>query len=256
MRPLYVHGADTQVRLDGPSLRISTPTSADRWFPLRRLSRVVSSSVVVWETAAVLACAGQGVTIGFLDGDGMLIARCIGRVDAHDRLHERLEQLLFQSDWRELYARWLAAVENMAVRSVIRRSGLALVDRPEPQALRRLFRQGAASMNAQFAYERIGREVHSLLVALVTQWLTNSRIDIARCNGLEFNLASDLADVLFWDFQLARLRWLEQRLERLDTVEAPPRAEIVGFFETRRERSEKLVRGLIHRLHRWLIERD
>lgn len=254
MRPLYVQGADTQVRLDGPSLRISRPLSADHWLPLRRLSRVVSSTAVAWETAALLACARQGVTISFLDGDGTLIARCIGRVEAHDRLHERLEHLLFQPDWRTLYAQWLAAVENMAVRSVIRRSGLGLVDTLDPQALRRFFRQGGVSMNALFAYERIGREVHSLLVAVATQCLCDCHIDVARCNGAEFNLANDLADVLFWDFQLARLRWLEQRLERLDTVEAPPRAEIVGFFEARRGRTEKLTRGLIERLHRWLIE--
>jgi hypothetical protein len=241
-------------QLDGPALRVITPSSADHWFPLRRLSRVVSSAAVAWETAALLACARQGVTISFLDADRMLVARCIGRVEVHNGLHERLEQLLFQPDWPVLYAQWRAAVENMAVRSVIRRSGLGLIETPDPQALRRLFRQGALSMNALFAHERIGREIHSLLVALATQCLADSHIDIARCNDAEFNLATDLADVLFWDFQLARLRWLEQRLEELDTIEAPPRVEIVGFFENRRTRTEKLARGLIQRLHRWLIE--
>ncbi len=253
MRPLYVEGAHTEVKLDGPALRISQPGSADRWFPLGRLSRVVSSSHVDWETAALLACAGRGVTISFLDHDGALIARCIGRVDAHDRLQECLERLLVRADWRTLYAQWLAAMENMALISVVRRSGLALKGRPDPKTLRTLFREGAASMDALFAYERIGREVHSLLVATVSQSLTDSRIDISLCNGADFNLANDLAGVLFWDFQLARLRWLEWRLEHMGTVEAPAREEIIRFFEARRERTGKLARGLIQRLHRWLI---
>lgn len=256
MKPLYVNGTDMQVKLDGPALRVVAPGSADRWFPLQRLSRVVSSHRVEWETSALLACAGEGVTISFLDAEGRLMARCIGRVETHDHLNTRLENFLFRSDWQALYAQWLAAVENMALRSLIRRSGLPMEGSVDAAAVRRLFRTGAASMNALFAYERIGREVHSLLVTLMTQLLTDSRVDVPSFNSADFNPSADLADVLFWDFQLARLRWLEDRLQRFDTVESPTQAEIVQFFEARRERTERLGRGLIHRLHRWLIELD
>jgi hypothetical protein len=254
MRPLYINSAETQVKLDGPALRISMPCSADRWFPLQRLSRVVSSNRVEWETSALLACAAHGITISFLDAAGALIARCIGRVDAHDRLNQRLEQFLFRDDWQTLYAQWLAAVNNMAQRSVLRRSGLRVTESLGAGNLLRLFQTGAASMHALPAYEAIGCEVRSLLLAMITQWLTDSRIEVSSFNSAEFNLASDLADVLFWDFQLVRLRWLEQRLEQLETVATPSHSEIVQFFEARQERTEKLLRGLIHRLHRWLIE--
>jgi len=96
--------------------------------------------------------------------------------------------------------------------------------------------------------------VHSLLLATVTQWLTDSHIDVARYLEPSFNLTEDLATVLFWDFQLARLRWLEARLAELETVEAPTREEIVAFFERRRTRTEQLGLGLLRRFHRWLLE--
>jgi hypothetical protein len=135
---------------------------------LRRLSRIVSSCHVDWRTDALLACAGQGVTVSFLDGEGDVVARCIGKVSAHESLQERLAAFLLRDDCMGLYAQWLAAMENMALRAAIRRSGLRFEGCPDARALRRLFREGAISLNALSAYERIGREIHSLLLALAT----------------------------------------------------------------------------------------
>ena len=144
----------------------------------------------------------------------------------------------------------------MAVRSVVRRSGLTFSQCPDSRSLRRLFHQGAASLNAVFAYDKMGREFLSLLTVLATQQLSDCHVDVPRYNAPNFNLATDLANVLFWDFQLERLKWLEERLERMETMEAPSHEELVVFFESRRGRTEKLTGGLIHKLHRWLLELD
>lgn len=254
MRPLYLDGRDLQVRLDGPALKVSKPASADRLFPLQRLSRVISSPRVNWELPALLACAGQGITVNFLDDDGALVARCIGRADDHDGLDRLLESFLYRPDWAPLYRQWLAAIENMALRSLVRRSGLVLDGAPDAKSLRQLFRQGAESMGATKAYERMGRELHSLLVALVSQFLTELGIDVGHYNQQQFNPVRDLASVLLWDFQLARLRWLEDRLARNESATAPTRLQMVQFFESRRERTERLLVGLVARLHRWLLD--
>lgn len=254
MRPLYIDAAEARVSLDGPALRVSVPRKADRWFPLSRLSQVISSERADWRIEALLACARRGIVVGFLNGEGETVARCIGRVSARESLQERLEAFWLRDDAAALYRQWLGAMENMAMRSVLRRSGLNFEGCPDARALRRLFREGAVSTNALPAYRRIGREIHALLLVLATQTLADSQIDVARFNAADFNPARDLADLLFWDFQLARLRYLENRLLRMETAEAPPLAETAAYFEKRRERTERLARGLLRRLHNWLIE--
>jgi len=81
----------------------------------------------------------------------------------------------------------------------------------------------------------------SFLPGVLSANMISSPFRIRRFPTLE--LIEDLfvdpgaADLFFSDFQLARLSWLEQRLESLDTVEPPPHAEIAQFFEARRERN-------------------
>ena len=66
-KPLYLHGHQPlAVALDGPALRVTQAESADRLFPLERLSRVVASGEVAWSTEALLACADHGVPVSFL----------------------------------------------------------------------------------------------------------------------------------------------------------------------------------------------
>jgi hypothetical protein len=254
MKPLYLDGRNLQVRLDGPALKVSKPETADVLFPLQRVSRVVSSSTVGWELPALLACAEKGITVNFLDEHGDLVARCIGRVDDQDGLDRLLEEFLYRPDWENFYQQWLAAVENMALRSVARRSGLRFTEAPDAGTLRKMFLEGAKSMGAGLAFERMGQILQSLLLAFVSQYFQDLGIDVGHYNQKRFHPVRDLAEVLFWDFQLARLSWLEDRLTR-DRAGLPVEpAEVIPFFEARRERTERLARGLIFRLHRWLLD--
>jgi hypothetical protein len=250
-----VDGADTRVERDGPALRIARPGRAERWFPLRVLSQVVSAERVEWATDALLACAGQGITVSFLDEDGTVLARLLGKPGERMELPQRLADFLLRPDWPARYDAWQAAMERMAVRSVARRAGLGWSQPPTGRDLRRLFRDGAESLGSLEPFEHIGGEVHGLTEALATQHLAEAGIvgDFDGGDGLD--LAADFSRILYWDFKLARLAWLEDRL-RDDRADLPGREEIVGFFEARRPRTERLAAGLLNRLHRWLVELD
>lgn len=254
MKPLYVQENRAAVRLDGPALKVRVPECADRRYPLRRVSRVISARGVDWETGALLACAERGITVSFLDEEGATLARCIGRCEDRLSIHTRLIEALSRPDWQERYDGWLLAMERMAVRSVCRRAGFAEASAEEPRALRRMFREGAASMEAVSAFDRVGRVAHGGLEALTAQELTGAGIDLGALAGWGVDLVRDLARILFWDFQLARLAWLEDRLQAGEGGRLPEHAAIIGFFEARRPRTERLCLGLILRLNRWLLE--
>lgn len=144
-------------------------------------------------------------------------------------------------------------MHRMAIRSLVRRTGVEFDSFPSEKQLRQLFYQEACSIRALAANNKIGRQVQSLLSAVVTQSLFAYGL-IGRFDGeLEFDLCGDFVDILFWDFQLARLAWLEHRLQSGFT-EAPEDIEITAFFEKRSPRTERLANGLIRRFHKWLIE--
>lgn len=147
MKPLYVQGTETHVKRDGPALKVVRSGRAERWFPLRRISQVVSSAHVDWSVQALLACAEVGITVSFLDEEGALVARVVGRSGERVELGQRFADFLLRPDWRTLYELWLSAMERMAVRSVVRRSGLTLDQPPTAKDLRRLFREAAVSMD-------------------------------------------------------------------------------------------------------------
>jgi hypothetical protein len=253
-KALYLTGADTVVELDGPALRVSKPGSADRWFPLQRLSRVVSAQHVRWPSDALIACALGSITVSFLDKDGSLIARWIGRhPERLNGIDQRLSDLVESAEGMALYRQWLQGMENMALRSLQRRVGVEAGQTPSPAEMRRVFRGQAARMESLKAYDSLGRRLHELLVAWVTQELLGHGIacDQLILSGLD--LPGDLAAILFWDYQMARLHWLGQR-RRAHQPEEPPLAEIVQFFEGRDERNAHLLRGLLNRLNGWLAQ--
>lgn len=253
MRPLYLQGPGTAVRRDGPALRVARSGAAERWFPLRRISQVVSAAHIDWSIEALLACAESRITVSFIDEEGTVLARLVGKPGNRCELRQRLLDFLLRPDWREQYEQWTEAMERMAVRSVIRRTGLAFDRPPAAKALRQLFQDGARGMDQLPAYERIGREVFGLLTGVVTKHLADVGITTETELMGELDPVTSLSSILFWDFQLARLAWLEDRL-RENRLGIPERVEIVGFFEARRKRTEHLTRGLLNRLHRWLIE--
>ncbi|MGI9213270.1 MAG: CRISPR-associated endonuclease Cas1 [Methylococcaceae bacterium] len=239
--------------MDGPSLRVTKPETADRRFPLKQVSHIVSTPDVDWELPALLACTGRGITVNFIDDQGQLIARCIGPAYYHLGLDQLLESFFYRPESTRLYRQWLAAVENMALRSLIRRAGIRLDNAPDPKLMRQLFRREAQAMGMLEHYERVERQLMGLLMVMVTQFLSELGIDASHYNLKSINLVHDLAEILAWDFQLGRMGWYEERMLN-NQKQIPGMEEVTHFFEARQGRVGRLLVGLLSRLHRWLLE--
>ncbi|HWO99026.1 MAG TPA: CRISPR-associated endonuclease Cas1 [Methylococcus sp.] len=254
-KPLYLEGGDTKVRLDGPALKVLAPARAAGWFPLRRVSRVVSARQVDWALDALLACAEAGITVQFVDSDGTLVARCLGPYPVDPgAIGSRLERLWQREDGISRYGDWRRATERMAVRSVLRRAGLAPGLSPRPRDLRQCFFRAAREAGQSESYRCIGALARSALSSLVGQHWTDLGVDAEDCTAHGVDLVGDCTAILFWDLELPRAAWLEERLAEGRATEVPARREIVTFFERRRPRLEYLLRGLTRRFHHWLIE--
>ena len=252
MKPLYVRGADTRVELDAPALRIRVPEKSDAWLPLRRISRVISATQVGWTTEALLACAEQGISVSFLAEDGRVVARMTGQPGERDELRQRLVDLIDRPGWRDDYSLWLTGMEQMAARSLARRAGLAANDRPLPRELQQALREQARDQGLLADYEDLGRRVHGLLGGFVTQHLAEAGLSPEWAGWSDLDLGGDFCRILFWDFRLARLAWLNARRHGHQPLR-PSDLEVADFFERRSARTGQLCQGLVNRLHHWLI---
>lgn len=257
MKPLYLQGRDgMRVSLDEPALRVVAPGRAVTFYPLRRVSRVITSGPVEWSTVALLACAGRGITVTFLHTDGSLQAYLFGGGDRREALFSRLVSLLDRVDWRARYNDWYRAMESRARRALLRRLDSPPEAAPEAAALTRLLLARKQQYVSPSVCQFLDRRLRGLLAALVAEELAVTGLTAAQARSLQgrLPLADDLTSLLNWDLHLPILGWLaagcEGRRLKIEPV------ELTTLFEARVERLRYLTQTILNRLDNWLTELD
>lgn len=244
MRPLYIDGSPgCRVVLDEPALRVSVADKADQLFPMSRVSRVVCKGVVEWSMSALLACADAGISVLFLEKNGELRARWLGRATERQSLTQRLLDLLARADGPELYENWTLGMEKMAARSFARRIGLLdWREVPVPTLRRQLF----VSLGSEGRHH--AHLLETILHAELVVWLPEAGFsgdDEALMAG-ELNLAVFISHLLMWDFY-------PLLLDTPKACEAPPMRAMATLFQQRVDRSYLLFRSTINKLQQFLL---
>jgi hypothetical protein len=257
--PLYLAPqGETWVGLDGPALRISRPDTAERLFPLRRIARVHSSPRVDWEQAALLACAEAGIPVLFVDDDGQVIARILGRPGQRDELRNRLVELLLRPEGAGMLHYWMDRNRHRAARW----AAIKLRRRPVNQRaadIRRWVNQAADRLAGADA----ARQTRQWLRGLAYGWMEAHLADLGFARSTELAqaglppLAADLTDILYWYLEPARLGWLMRRRlaaeQKQEPLQPPTYRDAVRLFESREVRAAVRGREITSCLHRWLI---
>jgi hypothetical protein len=244
MRPLYIDGLPgCRVVLDEPALRIVVPERADQLFPLSRISRVVCKGVVEWSMSALLACADAGINLLFLEKNGEVRARWLGRGNARQSLAQRLVDLLVRADGLERYENWYLSMEKLAARSFARRVGLAeWREVPINELRHRLLL--SLSDEGRFRANLLQSLLHSELLNWLPECGFCSDDEVLLSSDLD--LAADFSKLLLWDFYPALLP-----VDEPDITTAL--AEMAVLYQQRADRSYLLFRSTINKLHQFLL---
>ena len=247
---------------EGSALKVSNEMQADRFFPLRRLSRVVADRRVSFETEALIYCALAGVPVLFLDQEGGIVVRVIGSGGRNDDLRRRLEAFTAIPDWRERFHNWLWSMQRRVSTTVVKRLGYPRHLAHRPKNLRDHIRRHAKSLAGTDAAAFSDQQLTQLCIGLVQKELQARGLD-ARDEAWqldEVDLASVLGGLLAQRIQPIRLGWLQWRFGNDGRGVAPSRPlrrkEIIHMFEHNSSRIGRLSRDLINRLHRWLVVMD
>lgn len=244
MRPLYIDGSPgCRVVLEDPALRVSLMDQADRLFPLTRISQVVCRGVVEWSMSALLACADAGIAVLFLEKNGKLRAKWLGRSGERQAPAQRLVDLFARTDGPELYQNWTLSMEKLAARSFARRIGLS--DWQEAPVAR-LRAQLAITLGSEGRH--CANLLRNLLHAELLGWLSKAGFSGGESgdDGAP-DFAEFLSGLLIWDF------YPELLASDAEDLATAPMQAMARLLEQRADRCHTLFRGTINKLHQFLV---
>ena len=257
--PLYIAPVgETWVELDGPALKIVQIEKAERLYPLRRLSRIFVQRRVEWSTEALLACAERGIIVVFIDDDGEVTGRLLGRPGERDELYQRLSDFLLLPQAQGMYRWWREDTRRRAANWAGAKLGLSRPLR-NPRSCREWINREARRCADEKAAIRTGQWMRSLAYDWMEKHLQD--LGFGRQNELgrsgEPALARDLTEILMWYLEPVRIGWLQRRQlaakRKGQALRAPSRKEMVRLFESHVARVSVRGREITSLLHRWLI---
>ena len=259
-RPVYVMPeADLAIALEDGALCFTQPERADRYIPLRRVSRLIVPETVQMNTEVLCACARRGIPVIVQDDDGESLFRVVGAACGDTGLRQRLLDLTSDPDWVRRMTDWREANRARIAVHVYRRLHAPPVG-SRPGRLATWIEQRAVRLAGREDARTSARHFQAMALARMQQALSVCGLDASDDSWLydEVDLGQWLGDLLAFQLQPLRLGWLQRRKEwsvRNAQPSGPVRhRDLVRLFERHAGRVDRTVRDLINRLHRWLVE--
>lgn len=246
-KALYLRGGKgLTVTLDGRALRVRRLERAAIFYPLTRLARILSQGQVEWSYAALLACAGAGIPVVFLDGNGGARAYLFGASSGQGGLYRRLRAEVWRAEGPNRYRDWrrtMTACARRALQQRLRQCGVL----SDPVLAWRGFTPLTHSAAIHCSETVAPQSLHGVLTGLSAQLWLEAGLNAARLAHLErLPLVDDLADLLAW--ALAEPILLERRNNTESTVDDAALRHMVMLVEARREEILQFGRTLLMRL--------
>lgn len=201
-KPLYLDARrPLEVETQGPALSVECADCAPRWYPLARLSRVVSRGPVRWSGAALCACMAAAVPVLFLDENGRPAGLCTGSLRRVAGLDEHLETVLAAPDGAERFAHWQRSQEHRLIHHLARALGWTQMPERPLDAAHRLDR-ALRDRHGEDQAEGL-RWYMSLLAAHTRQILSEAGIDPIRLDGEigSPNLGQEITHLAAWSLR-------------------------------------------------------
>ena len=184
--------------LDGPALRVRQEGSSDRLFPIQRLSTIVVSGCVQWDTPALLHCAEQGVSINFLSKKGSVRARVISGIEHKNDydFNDIINQYIELPGCEKIYRRWLLTQRfftQQELADALNINCKNLYGKNYDEVLQAKLYANAGHKDLLF----FNKYLHQLIVIYITEKLLEKGIDIESpiLDLAGINLVSDLSDL-------------------------------------------------------------
>lgn len=260
-RPAYIEPrAPLEIRLEANALHIVAAGQADRFLPLRQLSRLMVSECVRMDLAVLCACARHGIPIIVRARDTGVVLRAVGHGTPVADLRQRLIDLSCNMAWQQHFRAWETANQQRIASLHRRRLRIPVPEPARVQPVQDWLHKQARHWASKRDADLCDRLLQENCLGRLQEELLRYGIDAASEVGLhdDIDLVARLARLLQFQLQPLRLGWLRRRHEWAErtnqAVQPVTHRQMVRLFERHHGRVERSTRDLVNRLHRWLVE--
>lgn len=251
MQPLYLNAPEVRrVSLEGPALKVVCRHQADQYFPLARLSRVISRGPVSWSSAALLECLRRGVPVTLLDREGKLLGMCFGAWPQDSRFSSLLDAFFVLEDGPQRLVDWFRGQSRQRLLALLRRQKL----RPSDLRLQpvREFLAFELKRREVLADAFLLRRLRPLTFAHVAEILTTYQVQPAVLEPSHDwrGLVSYLTGLLEWEW------WEWALMGRLRPSYPIDQQSVTACYEHHATAVDQHARDWIGRLWRWLEQSE
>lgn len=252
MTSLYLQKEkDIQLTLDGPTLAVQVQGAAKRLFPLQRLRRVFVHSSLDVSSRVLLACARAGVVICFTDARQNPLLWCIGQTSEDHHLTAVLRKFMARTDWENLLREWLERRQQKLLPALTQQLQPAQQTTDFRHIKRHITQRGiryAGETQSLLSQQWVATETQGLLINLLAAQ------GVAETNSVFWS--NQLATIICWQLEGARLHWLGRRFTRSRNSNQPlhplTHEEFMGFFNKVREELQQAAERLLAEFALWL----
>lgn len=200
MEPAYLDSAEVaSVKIDSTSaLTVVCINSADRYLPMRHLSRVVVMGDVQWSTEALSACMRAEVPILFMSRRGVMLGVCSTLVQRKHQMNKMVAKLLALPDARDRLDNWTRSQQARQRWLFSKACAFQLNDLPPVQANTTAL--DLLSMHIKFDAARLEKLVQNHLRAALYEWLADHGFthDILQGHDVRLPLIDSYQQSLLW----------------------------------------------------------
>ncbi len=246
MPALYLNSAQVRrVNLEGPALKVICRRQAEQYFPLGRISRIISYGPVAWSSAALLECLRWRVPITWLDREGRLIGMCFGAWLQDSGFNAALDDFFALAEGPQRLKDWFRSQGRKRLLALLEHYDLEWNDL-RVQAVRELLALELKRRNLPQSLPLL-RRLYLLTWAQVAEILAEFKIQPSICepNHDWRGLTAYLTGLLEWE-------WWELALAgKLKVASLDPQA-VIACYEQHAPLIAKQARYWIGQLWRWL----
>lgn len=251
MRAVYLNASQVQrVKLEGPALKVICRNRSEQYFPLTRISRVVSIGPVAWSSAALMECLRWRVPVTLLDRQGKLIGMCVGAWPQDSQFNTLLDAFFTLDDGLQRLKDWFDSQERRRLLALQKKHNLKLADLRAP--LVRGYLTLALKQRKVPVDPGLFERLYPLSLAHVAEILAAYQIQPAilePSHGWR-GLTAYLADLLTWE-------WWELALAgRLGVCRMLDQRQVVACYESHAEVIKNQAHYWIGQLWRWLEQSE
>jgi len=253
--PLYLGNRVDVFLDDGPSLVVSKVALVCCRYPLQRISRLIIGAGACMQADVIPACLSADIPLIWRHRDGSALAVALPLQGRELDWGERIAVMMAYPHWQDCYHAWVAAQQNMALRSLARRFCLPANHGRQGEWLDSLWhRHGIRRCQAADQL----RAWQAMIVGIILEyWRTlDIEVDLLSSPADGWNVLHDMANCLVLDMVVEQV-WQKKKWQRLRTARRSDiEFALIQAFERRQPRLLNLLEAMHARFHRWLLEME